>query len=124
MASYDSPNFQDRLPGLPPRSSHDYMTAPGTPPAPAGAPSEAQRIPTPGPGQVWITPAGGSTINGDMVNVGPRDTLVSPQAGLYDGNEPNPLSTMPGAQVGQSGAGQGNVVTTPHPNSFGLNPDA
>jgi hypothetical protein len=117
MARYDSPGYQNQLPGFAPRPAHDYLTAPGSPPMAAGAPDAAQTVPHPGPGQAWIVPSGASTVNGDMVTVGVLDTEVSAQAALYSGPEADPWSGLPGELFGHTGAGTGSVAGPHHPNA-------
>jgi hypothetical protein len=125
MARYDdSAAYPDQAPGMPARNSHDYMTAPGSAPTPAGSLVSSPPVPQGGPDRAVLVDPYGSTYGATVVPVGPYDTEVGPQAGLYAGSEPNPLSTMPGDWVGHTGAGTGRVTGPGHPNSHGLNGDA
>lgn len=112
MASYDSPGFQDRTPA---GAVTQSTGAPGTP-SPgmadtdsAGAGLQAGTIGN----SALITPYGGSLVNADRVTVDPSDVLVSTQADSYGPNR-DPLTGI-GADLGQTGAGQGTVNTPPHP---------
>ena len=83
MASYDSPGFHNLMPGIPDRDGS--MTAPGSvlPDRPDTSGSLSDRIQqgTMGNSAV-ITPVGGTLANADVVQVGPKDTLL-PGAGVH-----------------------------------------
>jgi hypothetical protein len=65
----------------------------------------------------FITPVLDSIVSGDRVTVGPLDTLVGGQADLYGGTDPNLLSSVPGVQAGNTGAGVGSVQGAGNPNA-------
>jgi hypothetical protein len=120
MGTYDSPGGDYvQMPGIPDRQG--MMTAPGTP-SPgampdtdsAGTGAEAGTVGN----SAFVVPSGGSLINGDRVQVSPVDVLVSTQAVSY-GPQEDPLSGI-GAELGQTGAGGGTVVTSQHPNAIPL----
>jgi hypothetical protein len=110
MAGYDSQGFVERLPGFGGQGYVSWQTAAG---------SQAENVPdtsrplsdqiqrgTVGSTAV-ITPAGGSLVNADVVQVGPLDTLVPRQADQYSGPDVNVLGGASGDAVGHTGVEQG-----------------
>ena len=116
MASYDSPGYTDRTPGGP--VNQQGFSAPGStlPPRPDTSAPISDRVEqgTLGNNAV-IAPVGASLANADIVPVGPLDTLMPPQASMYD-DSADPLSGVVG--VGVTGAGLGNVSSPHHPSSM------
>jgi hypothetical protein len=106
---YDSPGFPDQLPGFPPRSSHDYGTAPGS----AGA--DMART---GPviATVPVTPPYGTSPDVPLVGVLAGDTRVPAQAESYG---PAGLCGSGGGSMTATGAGSGGYDHYRHPNGGG-----
>jgi hypothetical protein len=103
MGRYDSPGFQNQLPGFAPRPSHDHGAAPGS--APSAPPSPVATIESGLPGVGSVVPQHGSAV------------VLQP--GQYPAHEP-----FTGMPLDGTGAGHGNAGHNPHPNAAGLNPDA
>lgn len=113
MAGYDSPNWTDKLPGggIVPQGTG----APGTSPPGAGIDAGQGGVERDTGTPVMVNIPGASLVNSDMAHVGPSDTLVPSEVQMY-GALPDPLTGI-GVELGQSGAGLGNVVTPHHPAS-------
>lgn len=110
MASYDSPGFADKLPGggIVPQGSG----APGTQPPGAGIDAGQGGVEVETGTPVMVNIPGASLVNSDLAHVGPNDTLVPSEVQMY-GPMPDPMTGI-GAELGQSGAGLGNVITPHH----------
>jgi hypothetical protein len=117
MARYDSPGYQDQVPGLPPRNSHDYGTAPGT----VGIDPAATDGPVVGTPVVSVPFASSQPAEGR-----PRLSVTSGDTSAFSDDQPvhDGTAFMAGGDTpvgpAETGAGRGHVVTTPHPNSAGL----
>ena len=114
MASYDSPGYQNAMPGIGARDT--WQTAPGSL-SPGAMPDTDSAGMGPEAGTVgnsaFIVPNFGSLVNGDRVTVSPLDTGVSSQADSY-GSAPDPLTGI-GAELGQTGSGMGKVSSPGNP---------
>jgi len=115
MARYDSPGFGDQLPGFGPRSSHDYMSAPGT----AGDRAEESFggvIASP----VISAPYGSSQLPANRPRV---DVLAGDTSGMSSDQSVQSSVFLPGGETGNSpaetGAGRGSAGAHSHPNSNG-----
>jgi len=113
MGAYDSPGYQDQLPGFGPRNSHDYMTAPGS----QGA---VQSERGGGLGTVVVTtPGSSSQAPQPLVDVGPGETgAFADDVAVH---EPLDFTGVTGAS--QTGAGRGRAQNDHlHVNSHGVGP--
>lgn len=121
MASYDSPGYQDKLPGgaAVPQGTGAPGSAPGPLPATDALPDDLERG-TVGYSAV-VTIPGATLANADRVQVGVSDTLSGSQAFAY-GSARDPLTGI-GPELGQTGAGMGTDLTDGHhPNSMARRP--
>jgi hypothetical protein len=115
VASYDSPGYQNLMPGV--GSRDEWMTGPGS--TPSGIPDTSAE-PTVGTvgNSALVVPYGSSVLNGDRVTVGPSDVNIGRQQDLYSGSDGDALTGLPGDLIGQTGAGQGSVGGPRHPNAM------
>jgi hypothetical protein len=118
----DEPGAVTPIPGWTSFQYHDSgMTAPGMKPGAAGEPSTAPPVPASGPDRPLVTSPYGAYYNASSFHVSPLDTLAGAQAGLYQGDDPDPMmGGITGDQVGKSGAGEGHANHFAHPNSAGI----
>ena len=116
MGSYDSPGFQDKTPFGP---VNEHTGAPGSSPRPYPGTDSIPDSLSSGTSMTSavVTPAGGSLVNADRVDVSPSDTLVGAEASTY-GPAKDPLTGI-GAELGQTGAGMGHAGQVQHPNAGG-----
>jgi hypothetical protein len=124
VAQYDSPGYQDRLPGLPPMDANGWGSASGS--TPDVGPHAQPPIPPHDPlTRPLIVGPLASTYSSDAVPVSNYDSLEAPQAALYLGTDPGGkiFGGIPPGEFGPDGPtqpGKGKVVTPHHPNSLGI----
>ena len=110
MAAYDSPGFLDHLPGLPPQSSHDYGTAPGSDASYRPEPQITVMTGLPGVGSVMPLTGSGAVVQPSQADAYDREPVTGVQLGSVQ-----PVTT------GQDGAagphGTGHVKGSRHPNA-------
>jgi len=115
LGTYDSPGFQNQLPGFAPRCSHDYMTAAGS----AGTnPGETN-------GPVVGTPVVSPVYVSSQVPEGQpvKAVTAGDTSSFSDDNPVHYSALLGGGRVGNSpdetGAGRGRAGHNRHPNNNG-----
>jgi hypothetical protein len=113
VAGYDSPGFQNQLPGFAPRSSHDYGSAPGSAPAAGDTGPVIGRPVASNPDGSWQDGAGNTPVM--PVRAGATSSM-SDKTPVHDGGP-----FLAGGRVGnapdETGSGRGRANHHAHPNN-------
>jgi hypothetical protein len=114
MGKYDSPGYQDQVPGYPPRNSHDYGTAPGSP-GDAASETYGGTVGSPpvsilyGSSQVPSFRPTLAVLDGDTSAMSSDQSVPANLPGVTPPSEGNEMAT--------TGAGAGSAGAHKHPNA-------